>query len=735
MYLKSLRLQNFLSHRDTFIQFDFPMAMSIVGQNGAGKSSLVEGIYYALTGKILRDASFNEITNNDAEFHRVELYLVHQGVEFHIVREYHRANTNKKKYVLVRSRPEGSNEEWTVLTTRSVSADWNISDTLFGLDGESARNTFIIGQNDIDGISTLGPSERRSLLIDLLCEGKTIAKVNAQINKSLKAINQSIGELTARRLVLLRDILSDDEVAALEQTNQQLQSQVEFYENVAMNFHKRERYRTIAKVLDDFGLEPEEFIQGALNYQNRYQQAFKKHVARLHQERENLQSRLENLRERYAELKKQTADIPHLEKEVAELAHFKDEVASLSKKRDALIAEKARLEQVLRIDSPDDGNCPLCGRPITGDEVEHVRQYRKEAQHRLETVIKQIDAVQAKLKTASEKETLLNKRTERLNYLKNVLLPEFKKVTETGKEIREKLSDRRQFAVDFYQNSPLRKMVETGDYKAALYAFRAYCHLKASISDFVLEDARYAESELEAQGEGNSEADHSPIEFGSLKELQAKISELRSTLAKNQYRIEQSEKSKALLVEIDNSLTSYREQAEIENLLLSVLSIKDGAPAMMLEESLQKLSIISTQFAVNLAPDVLKIDFISRKQNQNGNETPTLEIQIIKKDGVVAYGALSGGERVKIAFAIRVAISTMLLSSKNIQFFIVDEAMASLDVESRQKMVSLLQAMNVPQVMVITHLEDVANMYPTIAHVYRDHQNHSQININAASSL
>jgi len=50
-------------------------------------------------------------------------------------------------------------------------------------------------------------------------------------------------------------------------------------------------------------------------------------------------------------------------------------------------------------------------------------------------------------------------------------------------------------------------------------------------------------------------------------------------------------------------------------------------------------------------------------------------------------------------------------------------------------MVSLLQAMNVPQVMVITHLEDVANMYPTIAHVYRDHQNHSQININAASSL
>jgi len=732
MYLHSIRLQNFLSHKDTYIPFEYPMAMSIVGLNGAGKSTIVEGIYYALTGKILRSANLNDVTNNEAEFHRVELTIIHDQQEINIIREYHKNKTNRKKHVLVRSRPKDSGEEWAVLTTRSVATDWNISETLFGLDGESARNTFIVGQNDIDGISTLGPSERRNLLIDLLCEGRTVAKVNKQIQASLKKINQSIGDLTARRLALVRDILNDEEVQALHAENRLLETQIAELESTLLNFHKRKRFRTIASIITSSGLDPITFAEGVNRYMNSFLPAILKHNARRQQMRENLQSQINNLRERYVELKSQVSEIPGLEKEVAGLAKYKKDAAKLSEQRDALIAKKARLEQVLLLDSPEQGgSCPTCGRPIAEHEAEHIRQYRAEAKNSYDELINSLAELEARIKKVAESETRYNKRNERLKYLKNVIQPEFERVESQGIVLRQKLSpeNRKAFVMEFLQKSPLIHILNSDEFRESLYAYRIYKSIKREIDDFIVDEARNLPADS-FKGEDDAD-DEGTIIFKSEAELEKHISQLRSKLVKNQYRIEQSENSQKLLQDIEKALNEYREQAEIDNMLLRVLSVKDGAPAMALEESLQQLSLVATQYAVNLANDVLKVEFISRKQTQSGDEVPTLDIQITKRDGVVNYGALSGGERVKIAFAIRVAISAMLLSSRNIQFFILDEAMASLDYESRQKLVALLQKMNIPQIFVITHLEDVASMYSMVAYVTRDGNKGSRVEVSS----
>jgi len=48
--IRSVELRNFLSHENT--KLTFPLgSLALVGENGAGKTSIFEAIYYALTGQ------------------------------------------------------------------------------------------------------------------------------------------------------------------------------------------------------------------------------------------------------------------------------------------------------------------------------------------------------------------------------------------------------------------------------------------------------------------------------------------------------------------------------------------------------------------------------------------------------------------------------------------------------------------------------------------------------------
>ncbi|MEJ5173178.1 MAG: AAA family ATPase, partial [Hydrogenothermaceae bacterium] len=51
MILKKLTLRNFLIHSDSVIEFNQAGITAIIGENGSGKSSIIEGIQFALFGK------------------------------------------------------------------------------------------------------------------------------------------------------------------------------------------------------------------------------------------------------------------------------------------------------------------------------------------------------------------------------------------------------------------------------------------------------------------------------------------------------------------------------------------------------------------------------------------------------------------------------------------------------------------------------------------------------------
>lgn len=71
MFIKTISLQNFRSHTTYHLDCD-PTTNLILGENGCGKTSVLEGIYILTQGKSFR-ATDSEIIKRDAPFYRIEL--------------------------------------------------------------------------------------------------------------------------------------------------------------------------------------------------------------------------------------------------------------------------------------------------------------------------------------------------------------------------------------------------------------------------------------------------------------------------------------------------------------------------------------------------------------------------------------------------------------------------------------------------------------------------------------
>ncbi len=72
LLIESVKLENFLSHKNTEVRFIRGVNV-FIGPNGAGKSSILEAIYFALTGKGWRTSRRRELINKKASTATVEL--------------------------------------------------------------------------------------------------------------------------------------------------------------------------------------------------------------------------------------------------------------------------------------------------------------------------------------------------------------------------------------------------------------------------------------------------------------------------------------------------------------------------------------------------------------------------------------------------------------------------------------------------------------------------------------
>ena len=179
MKLKSLKLENFRQHEDSFIEFSDGITI-INGTNGAGKTTILEAITWSIYGTDAARGNKDTIKFNKAKARakvRVELIFCLDDEVFRIERFLDKAEL----YL-------GDNQTPIVTTQQEVTK--YLTDKL-GMTKDEFFNTYFTGQKELNFLGNQKPLERRKFISKVLNYEK-IREIQEQIRTDKNGINNEI---------------------------------------------------------------------------------------------------------------------------------------------------------------------------------------------------------------------------------------------------------------------------------------------------------------------------------------------------------------------------------------------------------------------------------------------------------------------------------------------------------------------------------------------------------------
>ncbi|MDJ0842901.1 exonuclease subunit SbcC [Crocosphaera sp.] len=156
-----LTLKNFLSYRDIILDFRGLHTACICGANGAGKSSLLEAITWAIWGKS-RTASDDDIIHTTADYVRVDFEFISYEQNYRIIRSRQRGKSPTLDFQV------NSGNHFISLSAKKVRDTQGIIVTTLKLDYDTFINSAYLRQGRADEFMLRGATERKKVLAELL---------------------------------------------------------------------------------------------------------------------------------------------------------------------------------------------------------------------------------------------------------------------------------------------------------------------------------------------------------------------------------------------------------------------------------------------------------------------------------------------------------------------------------------------------------------------------------------
>ncbi|WP_036478256.1 exonuclease subunit SbcC [Myxosarcina sp. GI1] len=157
-----LTLKNFLSYRNTSLNFRGLHTACICGANGAGKSSLLEAITWAIWGKS-RAATEDDVIHGGANNVRVDFDFIYNDRTYRIIRSRPRGRSSSLEFQV-----ETESGRFRSLTAKGLKATQDEINACLKLDYDTFINSAYLRQGRADEFMLRRPSERKQILADLL---------------------------------------------------------------------------------------------------------------------------------------------------------------------------------------------------------------------------------------------------------------------------------------------------------------------------------------------------------------------------------------------------------------------------------------------------------------------------------------------------------------------------------------------------------------------------------------
>ncbi len=721
----SINLVNWRSHDNTELHFKKGTNL-LLGIMGAGKSSVLEAISYALFGTFpaleKRRLKTENIIREGCESSKVVLEF-HKDFTYRVVREISKKRSKAELYkdgkliesgqIPVTKTIEQILEVDYSLFTRAIYSDQNNIDYFLNLDPRKRKK-------ELDSLLGLDRfEEARASIVTVIGRIKSrkegyensfdLVRFN-ELKSQIKQYSEELKSMTNKREELSKEFSTVvDTYSSLKKNLDELIKLKSRFNSLNESLiKKRSLLESLNRDLESYDSSVLDTLKKNLSETESLFESIKKQLSLLEKERLDLERSLSSTREKISQAKrlqeKKTLIETELSKlpviEESDLKQEEERLISLKSKAESLKRAVHELERLINNVSPDMVNCPLCGKPFdesSGKEfIDNKQKEILSAKQDCATIEKEISVLSKEL---SKKRALFDKRRNLTTVLSNILVPDTSELSKLLISTNSKLE-----SVDkdiLNKKTELENIYkDITDLKLKI-SRESELYSKAKKRDSLLSEISKIESELASLSFDEKHLDLLREELEkvsakreqlseSVKFLDSKISTISKFLESSKKDLENFEKLKTRiekLTSLEAQLHSYRD-------------------ALLETQTSLRLSLIDK---VNKA----LLD-LWRFLYPYGNY-PYIRLRVSEKDYVfevfdgswkTVESIASGGERAVLALSLRIALA-MVLTPK-LSWLILDEPTHNLDSNAVSTLANAL-AVKVPeivdQIFLITHDE------------------------------
>jgi len=662
--IKSIELVDFLSHSDTKLEFKDGVTI-FVGDNGTGKSSIIDAITYALFGEHTRKDVKSLIRRGTNQgYAKIEFSIRDKQYE-----AFRKIKNKSSNYLEAKFFETTGNDKIEIASGERRQYNESMKEEIektIGMDFKKLKIASIVQQGQLNAIIDAGPTARQELLNNIIGIDKldiaskymleNIKKFREKIRIDLKYNDTEIEDLTGRLENYKQDIKETEPKKNQSELKQkQIQEELKSLRNEleieTPKIDKMTQLKLRKNELLKYRKEREEVIQQQINENEHKIQ--------------ECEGCFEIIKENTGfDIKKEKV-VQAIEETIKKKQEISSQIASLNEK--LILASKLQLK---------DNKCPVCDSTVEKltpffqeehikDEIIKLQQDAKLKEKELEMYRQKRKEFEEKIKKTGDAELIL--RTHSINTKEELI--EIQKETQI---LKEKLS--------LTDNNDLKQISQIDNQAKLIFE---------NISKLELETKDFREEE-----------------FLNLKKIivqkQLEQSQIDQEMGRMLEKIDFAKKETNEIQKIILELKKVRKYIlKLEKIEKNIFNKKGSVATSLRSWALNSISLKASEYLSSLNTKIQRIS-LSEKDITCYSNTETLDLK-----------SLSGGESVSIALALRLGMAS-LLGSSNLNLMILDEPTTHLDAERKKSLVGILSQLSEisnsqspMQFLIITHDEEI----------------------------
>ena len=689
----ALSLSNFMCYGESVSPLDFRglHVACLCGDNGNGKSALLDAITWALWGKA-RARTDDELIHLGRTEMAVEFEFALGQEQYRVIRKRTRPSVSRAGHPFLDLQIAGGDEYRSIAGNSIGETERKIIDIL-RMDYDTFRNSAYLMQGRADEFTKKTPSQRKQILADILA----LSLYDGLEDRAKGRARESEG----REDILNSEMRSIDlELGSREQHETELREIADSINELEKGRGRQEeRVNALTRQKNELDVKSGQLreIEGRIKQARETVGAFEgqvgEHRRRIERYEAVLQSypgELDRVRARLSEL----AGVEEALAQKRELGQKSSNQVHLLRSTNARIeAEGKELREKIDMLAGEEAKCPLCGTELGVDGRESIRANYE-----------------------SQRE---DKRKE---YRANEL--EAKRLEEQLKDLNREMGDLERGLREGRSQCESREAALNRDHTEAEDRLpqerealaRAEEAVKRWRSTIEAETVTRESLEAELGGFTELEAGLSAAQ-GELSEVVARLSRARQLQGSVQEKLQRCASLEIARREKRAELESILHDKELYQELASAFS-KRGIQALIIDTALPEIEEEANRLLGRMTDNRMHVKMETQRAHKTKKEESieTLDINISDELGTRRYELYSGGEAFRIDFALRIALSRILARRAGAPLctLIIDEGFGTQDSAGREKLVEAINSVqdDFDKILVITHIEELKDAFP-----------------------